>query len=180
MSAYHMMTNWQVEADIREIWDILTHPEALSRWCPSVYIRTTIIEAGDPDTGIGRTLDLYTKGWLPYTLRWQACVTDVNEPHGYTITADGDFIGRGIWTFKQVGSVVDTTYDWKIEVTKPLLKYFTPILRPIFNANHHWAMDQAHKSLLLELKRRHAATPEQAAQIPAPPQPTFKWMMRSQ
>jgi hypothetical protein len=32
-------------------------------------------------------------------------------------------------------------------------------MKPIFAANHHWAMDQGERSLKLELARRHAAWP---------------------
>jgi len=54
-------------------------------------------------------IDLYTKGWLPYTLRWQFRVTESNPPLGFTIEAWGDFVGRGIWTFEQDGDVVNVT-----------------------------------------------------------------------
>jgi hypothetical protein len=50
-----------------------------------------------------KLVDLYTKGWLPYTLRWQFRVTESRSPYGFTIEALGDFVGRGIWTFAQDG-----------------------------------------------------------------------------
>ena len=46
-------------------------------------------------------------------------------------------------------------------------------MKPIFAANHHWAMAQGERSLKLELARRHAATPAELARIPAPPGPTM-------
>jgi hypothetical protein len=45
-------------------------------------------------------------------------------------------------------------------------------MKPIFGANHRWAMAQGEASLKLELARRHAATAEERAQVPAPPGPT--------
>jgi hypothetical protein len=42
-------------------------------------------------------------------------------------------------------------------------------MKPIFSANHHWAMARGEESLLLELERRRAATPEALALVPAPP-----------
>src|SRR5262249_11271380 len=93
-------------------------------------------------------------------------------PHGFTLEAWGDFVGRGIWTLEQRGSVVDVTYDWKIRADKPLLRYFSLLMKPIFSANHRWAIARGEENLRLELARRHAATPEERAAIPAPPGPT--------
>jgi hypothetical protein len=46
-------------------------------------------------------------------------------------------------------------------------------LRPIFAANHRWAMARGEESLRLELARRHAKSDEERARIPVPPQPVF-------
>jgi len=67
---------------------------------------------------------------------------------------------------------VNVTYDWKIKAEKPLLRYFSFIMKPIFSANHHWAMAKGEESLQRELARRHAANQEELALIPAPPEPT--------
>jgi hypothetical protein len=114
---------------------------------------------------------LFTKGWLPYTLRWEFVVTQSRYPSGFTIEATGDFVGRGEWTFVQEGPSVRITYDWKILVEKPLLKFFTPVLRPLFEANHRWAMAQGETSLKLELERRRANSDPARAAIPPPPGP---------
>lgn len=168
---YHFITHWRVEGDIKEVADILGNGPDLVRWWPSVYLNAEELEPGDA-AGVGRVISLYTKGWLPYTLRWQFRVTESRYPHGFTLEAWGDFDGRGIWTLAQDGPWVDITYDWKIRAEKPLLRYFSFLMKPIFGANHRWAMAQGEESLELELARRHAATPEERALIPAPPGPT--------
>lgn len=169
---YHFITDWQVVGTIEEVADVLSDALALKRWWPSVYLEVKQLKAGD-ERGIGKVIDLYTKGWLPYTLRWQFEVTESNHPHGFTLVASGDFVGRGIWTLQQNGRYVDVRYDWKIEAEKPLLKYFSPIMKPIFSANHRWAMAKGEESLRLELARRHAHTAQERAEIPAPPPATF-------
>lgn len=168
---YHFITKWTLEGSIEEIADILNDAPGLVRWWPSVYLDVQRLEEGD-ERGVGSVVSLYTKGWLPYTLRWQFTITEQRYPHGFTLEATGDFVGRGIWTLQQRGSVVDVTYDWKIRADKPLLRYFSFLMKPIFAANHRWAMARGEESLRLELARRHAATPEERAAIPAPPGPT--------
>jgi hypothetical protein len=168
---YHFITRWRVEGQIEEVADILGDARDLARWWPSVYLEVRELQPGD-ERGVGRVVDLYTKGWLPYTLRWQFRVTESHYPHGFTLEAQGDFVGRGIWTFEQAAVWVDVTYDWEIRADKPLLRTFSFILKPVFAANHRWAMASGEESLRLELLRRHAATPEARASIPPPPPPT--------
>jgi hypothetical protein len=172
---YHFITTWRIPGTADEITDILADAPDLARWWPSVYLEVEQLTPGD-ERGIGKRVRLYTKGWLPYTLRWNFTVTESNPPHGFSLEADGDFVGRGIWKFVPDGDTVIVTYDWRIRADKPLLRTFSFLMKPVFGANHHWAMRKGEESLLLELARRRAATPEERARIPAPPGPTpLRW-----
>jgi len=170
MNSYHFVTEWRVEGTCGEVADVLGDPVGLARWWPSVYLNVEEIEPPQP-SGAGRRVRLITKGWLPYTLHWEFVVTQSRYPSGFTIEASGDFVGRGEWTFVQEGPIVRITYDWSIAAEKPLLKLFTPILRPVFEANHRWAMAQGETSLKLELARRRATGAAARAVIPPPPGP---------
>lgn len=167
---YHFITVWRIEGNVHDVSQIITDGDALARWWPSVYLGVQEIEPGD-ETGLGKVVDLYTKGWLPYTLRWRLRVSAIAD-NGFTLTASGDFQGRGIFTFAQDGPFAVVTYDWKIRANKPLLRYLSPLLKPIFAANHRWAMAKGEQSLKLELARRGARTAEERARIPPPPPPT--------
>lgn len=169
---YHFITHWRVQSTPEEVSDILGNAPDLVRWWPSVYLNVKQVEPGAAD-GVGRVVDLYTKGWLPYTLRWSFRVTEVRQPQTFSLEAWGDFIGRGIWTFAQDGEWTNITYDWKVSAGKPLLRNLSWLLKPVFSANHRWAMDMGEQSLKLELARRHAQTPEARALVPAPPPATW-------
>lgn len=173
-NSYHFITHWHLKARQDEIVAIFKDAASLPTWWPSVYLEARILDPGDANS-IGRRVDLHTKGWLPYTLRWQFVVTDVS-PSGSTLVAEGDFVGRGIWTFTQNGEWVDVTYDWKIEARKPLLRYMSRVLRPLFAMNHKWAMERGERSLELELRRRAGESG-----VPEPPPPTpsalIPWMI---
>jgi hypothetical protein len=104
-------------------------------------------------------------------LNWELTVLDSRYPNGLTIEAAGDFVGRGVWTFTQDGPDVDVTYDWLIRVEKPLIRTLSPVLRPIFAANHRWAMARGEESLKFELLRRRAVDAAARAAVPAPPGP---------
>ena len=143
---YVFVTHWRVEGTIEEVSEILDDPLSLPRWWPAVYLEVRKLPDG--------VIDLYTKGWLPYTLRWRFRVTESRKPHGFTIEAFGDLVGRGEWTLIQNGAYADVVYDWRVRADKPILRYGSFILKPIFAANHRWAMARGEESLKRELLRR--------------------------
>ena len=171
---YAFLTHWRLKATAKEVYDILADPMGLARWWPSVYLDVKELAPPDPATGKGRVIGLYTKGFLPYTLRWNFTVTEATPPAGFKLVAHGDFEGMGVWTLTQDGEHVDVTYDWRILAEKPLLRYGSFVLRPFFAANHRWAMARGEESLALELRRRRARTEAERQAIPAPPGSTFR------
>ncbi len=154
---YTFITNWRVRGTREEVSAVLEEPTSFPRWWPSVYLGVREVVSGDAH-GIGRTLDLCTRGWLPYTLTWRLRVVESHRPAGFIIEASGDFVGSGTWTFEQDGAFVNITYDWRIRAEKPLLKYFSFLLKPLFAANHRWAMARGEESLERELARRRAVS----------------------
>jgi hypothetical protein len=170
---YEFRTDWRVEGSMEEVFDILSDAEGLTRWWPSVYLDVRRLEAGDAD-GVGSRYELFTKGWLPYTLRWSLRITDRERPRGFALAAEGDFVGRGVWSLSPAvgGGLVDVTYDWTVSAEKPLLRALSPVLRPIFALNHRWAMARGEESLVLELRRRRARGEAERAAIPPPPPAT--------
>lgn len=154
---YTFITRWRVRGRQEEVSRVLRDVEAFPRWWPSVYLDVREVRKGD-ERGVGREVDLWTKGWLPYTLRWRLRVTESRGSAGFSLEATGDFVGRGVWRFEQDGEHVNVAYDWRIRAEKPLLRYLSFVLKPIFAANHHWAMAQGEESLKEELERRRAGS----------------------
>lgn len=169
---YEFVTVWRVAGTREEVRAVLGDAASLTRWWPAVYLRAEVEEEGGPN-GVGRTIGLYTKGWLPYTLWWRLRVTEPITDAGFALTASGDLEGVGRWTFEQDGPEVVITFDWRVGATKPLLRRLSWLLRPGFAANHRWAMARGEESLALELRRRRAATDDVRRQVPDAPPATF-------
>ncbi len=167
MADYQFITRWQVPAPAEEVYRTLEDVDTLATWWPSVYLDVKARKPGQPG-GVGKEVELYTKGWLPYTLRWRFRVTETHFPTGFALEAFGDLAGRGIWTFTPNATGCAVVYDWRIAAEKPLLKYLSFLMKPLFSANHHWAMRRGLKSLNLELRRRRGDPG-----VPPPPAPTF-------
>ena len=117
---YQFVSHWRVEASCGEVADVIGDPLALVRWWPAVYLAVEEIAPARSD-GTGRRVRLHTKGWLPYTLRWEFRTVAADYPRGYEVEAIGDLEGRGRWTFERDGEFVNVTYDWRVRARKPLL-----------------------------------------------------------
>jgi hypothetical protein len=173
---YEFRTVWRVAGLIDEVKAVLGDGPSLPRWWPAVYLSVDTLNEG-AENGLGGEVALFTKGWLPYTLRWTLLVTEPITDTGYALTATGDLIGTGRWTFEQDGPEVVITYDWRVGASKPLLRRLSWLLRPVFAANHRWAMARGEESLRLELRRRRATSEAERRRVPPPPPTTFRWLI---
>ena len=169
---YHFVDRWRVEADVREVADILEDVLALPRWWGSVYFEVKQLEPGS-EGGVGKLINLHAGGWLPYTLRINFRTVESRYPNGFSMDATGDLQGGGIWAFEQEGRFVNITYDWTIQANKPIIEKLSFLLKPIFRSNHNWTMNRGEQSLRLELLRRRAKSDAELANIPPAPRPSF-------
>ena len=70
----------------------------------------------------------------------------------------GDFEGTGTWLLDEKEGGTEALLDWRPSVEKPLIKYLTPLLRPLFRANHTWTMRRGQEHIVPYLQKREAAT----------------------
>ena len=165
---YAFRTVWRIAGTVAEVRDVLADGPSLPRWWPAVYLAADPLREGD-GSGLGSEITMLTRGLLPYTLSWSARLVTPITDDGFALTATGDLDGAGRWTFEQDGPQVVVTYDWQVSARKPLLRRLTWLLRPVFAANHRWAMARGEESLRLEVCRRRATSAEERRAIPPPP-----------
>jgi len=149
---FNIPTSWRIKGNINAVYDILSTPEDFVRWWPDVYLQVQQLKAGDED-GVGRVVSLRSKGKLPYVLSWQAQALEVEKPYRMLIQAQGDLEGRGEWRLHQDGDWVLIQYDWTVIINRLWMNYLAFLLKPVFVANHHWAMAKGKQGLQRELQK---------------------------
>lgn len=157
---YEFLTEWRVAAPPELVYEILKEGKDYPRWWPQVYLHADFSPSGRTDR-VGDRVTFLTKGWLPYRLRWTAEVVRHSKPHTIEINATGDFVGRGIWLLEEEEGSTHVAFDWRLRADKPLLRWLSPIFKPIFRWNHAWAMAQGYESLCREIERRANLEPNQ-------------------
>ena len=151
--AFRIPTPWRVHGRIEDVAKILSVPEDFPRWWGDVYLSVKTTRPGD-ENGVGQTVDVHSKGWLPYRLDWQGTLGENRMPASWTVEATGDLVGRGIWRLTQMGNDAHITYDWSVSSDRLLFRLLAPFFRWLMISNHKWAMAKGEAGLQAELDRR--------------------------
>jgi hypothetical protein len=164
---YRYVNRWRVLGPIDEVAAVLRDGTSYPRWWPAVYLAVEPLG----DEGGGERRRIRSQGFLPYAIEFVTRVVDERLPHGFSIEAEGEMQGRGDWQLAADGEWVDIVYRWQVTGNKMLWRTTSWALRPLFEANHDWAMQRGEESLRLELARRRATSDAERDAVPAPPQP---------
>jgi hypothetical protein len=141
---YVFLDEWDVDAPQEAIFEALADARTYPEWWKPVYIDVE----GDQDPGPGVTTEQHFKGKLPYTLKTTSKITVFDPPIHFEVEVVGDLTGTGKWTLAPNGDgQVHVRFDWIVHADRPLLRYLTPILRPIFRWNHNWSAARAKEGL---------------------------------
>ena len=150
---YEIVSAWRVPGPIDRAYDVLSDSQALPRWWPQAYYRVREIAAGD-EAGIGRVLDITTKGALPYRLTWRLEILEAERPRLIRLKASGELVGFGEWRLVEPDGEVKLTYTWRVRAEHPILRRLEFPLKPIFALNHNWVMRKGEEGIRRELARR--------------------------
>ena len=153
---FHLPTRWRVQGTPDEVAAVLRDPERFPDWWSEVYLDVRVLDQGDAE-GVGARIAIYSKGWLPYRLNWEARVLRADFPRSWEIGATGDLTGRGVWTLTRDGDHTIADYDWRVTADRPLFRALAPLLAPLMASNHRWAMRKGEAGLSRELPRRRAS-----------------------
>ncbi len=167
---YRYVNRWRVAGRIEDVASILRDGEGYPRWWRAVYLEARTVRQGDARR-IGEVGRVRARGFLPYAVEFEVRVTDERFPHGYSLVTDGELQGKGEWRIEADGPWVDVESHWSLSGNKPLWRYTSFLLRPLFEANHHWTMRRGEEGLRLELARRVAPTAQARAAVAQAPGP---------
>ena len=140
---YIFVDEWDVDAPPERVFDAIADASTYPDWWKPVYISTET--DGPPE--VGRESRQHFKGRLPYTLNTRSTITRLERPRIVEADVVGDLRGRGLWTLTPRDGGTHVRFDWQVFADRALLRYLTPLLRPLFRWNHNWAIARAREGL---------------------------------
>ena len=152
---YVFIDEWDVDAPIEAVFEALADARTYPKWWTPVYREATC----DGPPAVGRVTTERFKGQLPYVLTMTSEIVRMDPPREFEIRADGDLRGRGVWTLTQrPDGKVHVKFDWRVNADRALLRVLTPVLRPLFRANHNYAIKRAKAGLAPYARAKAAAS----------------------
>lgn len=152
VTEFVLITDWRFDRPLDEVWTLIEATEAWPEWWRAVKTVDLLEQGGEDDVGAVRRLTWGTA--LPYTITFDVRTILVEPRARIEGRAFGELDGIGIWTLHEEDGATLVRYDWRVEVTKPWMRLFAPLLRPIFGWNHNkvmgWGYEGARKRLGLD------------------------------
>ncbi|HET7572173.1 MAG TPA: SRPBCC family protein [Gaiellaceae bacterium] len=137
MAAYRFLDEWHLPAEIERVYALLGRPLEYPRWWGEVFLAAEG-DGGEPQPG--KTTAVVARGFLPYRLRFSLTCLEAEAPYRIHSRLDGDFEGAGTWQLREDADGTRVQLDWRPEVRKRGVRELSPLLRPLFRANHAWTM----------------------------------------
>ena len=141
---YRFVDRWFVRAPLEEAYDVVGDTLGYPDWWGDVFVSVDG-DGGPPRPG--RHVQIVSRGFLPYRLRWEAEVAAAAAPHRFSFTMTGDFVGSGSWSFEPAEGGTNAVFEFRPRVEKPGVKQLSTILKPLFRWNHRWAMERGERGV---------------------------------
>ena len=156
-NSYHFVDRWFIRHPIESVWEKIIAADQFPQWWGEVYTEVRPLNEllGDQ---VGSRAAITAHGFLPYTIRFVAEITEVAAPQRLGLKADGDLTGKGLWTLAPIDGGTQVIYEWIVQADKLILRLFSPVIKPVFEANHRWTMRKGELALnrLLDAASREA------------------------
>ena len=151
MADYEFTTRWRVAAPAQIVWDEIYEVEQWPAWWKGL-VRVEQVGEGDAN-GLGSRWRLTWRGLAPYLTVLDIQITRIESPSVLEGVVSGDLTGWGCWQLSDEGRETVVRYDWRVDLAKPRLRLFTPLLRPFFRWNHMHLMRAGHRGLARRLQK---------------------------
>jgi uncharacterized protein YndB with AHSA1/START domain len=145
MADYRFLDEWRLPADVERVYDLVARPLEYPRWWGEVFLAA---EGDGGEAAPGKRVTVKARGFLPYRIRFTMTCLEADRPYRIHSKLEGDFEGTGTWLLEEDDGGTHATLDWRPSVQKPLVRYLTPVLRPLFRSNHTWTMHRGLESAL--------------------------------
>lgn len=174
MAHYRFESEWELEAPIDRVFDLLSHPEDFQRWWPSVT-RSERLEEGDED-GVGAIAEYTLRSPVFYSMDFQAKALEVERPRRIHTLVRGDLIGTGTYELEQLEGRTMIRFLWYVSTTRRWMNVVAPLARPLFVWAHHHVMREGAVAMAAQFGGRLIGIKTRAVGRVSPEQATQTWV----
>ena len=145
-ASYRFLTTWLLEAPRQRAWDVLANCEAWPGWWRGVE-RVDELEPGDAMRVGSRYRVTWRAPVVPYRVRFDFAVDEVDAPLRMTGRALGALEGTGRWRLFDEEGICAVTFDWEVRTARAWMTVLAPLARPVFTGSHDRLMRRGGQDL---------------------------------
>jgi hypothetical protein len=153
---YHFVESWSIPAPIDNVWRVLADGKLLPQWWRGVYQESVAL--GDyPEPRVGDRYAAKARGFLPYRLQFILETAALERPTLVSVKVAGDLSGTWTARLREKAGGTEVAIEQIVTADKPLLRWFSPLLKPLFAWNHRWTTPRGEAGLTdyLAARRTH-------------------------
>ena len=111
----------------------------------------------DKGPRVGARIRAKARGFLPYRLNLVLETAALTRPTLVAVKVGGDLTGTWTATLRPEGTGTRVVLEERVLASKPLLRTFSPLLKPLFAWNHRWTTPRGEAGLTAYLAERGAS-----------------------
>lgn len=150
-SDFLLVSQWRIDAPRHAVWTALQAPTQWPSWWRYVARVEELAHGNGNGVGARHRVDWTSR--LPYLVKLETEVVEVEPEQLIRIAAEGDVRGEGCWRLDDDGGATRAEYTWRITLDKAWMRALAPLLRPLFAWNHNAVMDEGERGLERHLKQ---------------------------
>lgn len=134
MAHYRALSEWQIEAPVERVWDVLLLAREWPAWWRG-FRSVDQLEPGE-ESGVGKVLRQRWRSLLPYTLTLDLEITAVDGHRFLEGRTSGDMQGLCRWTFEPQGGRTVVRFLLDVEPTRAWMNVPVPFASRVFALNY--------------------------------------------
>ena len=142
---YHFVTHWKIKGSPEQIFNILKEGQHYDQWWKPAYVKT--LKLND------NKIEALVRAKLPYTLTFVTELISEIPNKEIKIKSTGELEGSGLWQLEPDGVYTKVNFFWDVQASKPLIRWLSLILKPLFKWNHDWVMKTGECCLQKEVEK---------------------------
>jgi uncharacterized protein YndB with AHSA1/START domain len=154
---YRFEESWFIPALPEAVWDVLADGKLLPEWWKGVYLES--VPLGDyPGPAVGNRYRSRARGFLPYKLNFVTETAALDRPGLVSVNIAGDLTGTWTARLSPRDGGTHVAIEQVTTADKCLLRWLSPLLKPLFAWNHRWTTPRGEAGLTAYLEQRKRPT----------------------
>ncbi len=153
---YRFKNSWEIDAPLKPVWNEIVNYTNWPEWCYGVH-EVKNIDIISTDIKKGNKFRSIWKGTLPYTLTFEAKITNLIPYTFISFKVKGDLDGIGVCRLSTRNNITTVNFVWNVSPTKLWMKCLAPFAKPLFTRNHNRIVDSGLNELRTLIINKHLA-----------------------